>query len=401
MQNNSITMQYKYTVSMYYLDNVRNINNEIPSEYIKSIVIDHNYDKNYMPIVYITLSLDKRMLDDMILNSNKNLFILSISKYNDLSDDKQQIECFREKFIYFIPKNVNKSDGIDYNEMNESQTMGNTFIQLTMGLMCLKHINNNKKSLELIAKNNTILDCVKYCTSHMNNLIIEPFIYNDTYDQIIMRPQDSVSKALNFLNNYRVFYNTPYRYYQDFNFTYIISSSGNAISKKDELYSSILINVMDIDNTSSNNIGFSINKSSNTYEVPVSYANTQVYDGSINNKSVNMIKTMSHTGTSIKSLKNNASYSTSKYKTINVENDNENIIYNIEAENNSNNFFLYFAKEDIDSDLFTINKRISVNNIDRYKDHDGTYLMSRKRECYMREDKNFGMTTLVNLKQIM
>jgi hypothetical protein len=76
------------------------------------------------------------------------------------------------------------------------------------------------------------------------------------------------------------------------------------------------------------------------------------------------------------------------------------MIKNIEADSNNSNFFLYFSKNDLDTNIFTINKKISVNHIDAYKEFNGTYLLSRKREVYSREDESFIMTSMINLHMI-
>ena len=47
-----------------------------------------------------------------------------------------------------------------------------------------------------------------------------------------------------------------------------------------------------------------------------------------------------------------------------------------------------------------INKRISINNIDRYREFNGEYLLYRKRECFIREDDTFIMTSMINLRRI-
>ena len=81
-------------------------------------------------------------------------------------------------------------------------------------------------------------------------------------------------------------------------------------------------------------------------------------------------------------------------------NDNEHMIENIEAKMNSENFLLYFSKNDLDTNLFTLNKRISIHNIDRYREFNGTYLLYRKREVYLREDTSFTLSSMINLKRI-
>jgi hypothetical protein len=231
-------------------------------------------------------------------------------------------------------------------------------------------------------------------------MIIEPFSYNTEFDQLIMPAQDSVKAALQFLNDFRVFYYTPYRYYNDFNYTYIISSSGRATEKRGELYSSVIIDIKDIDDNTANDVGMIENKTSETYEVPVNYVNTEVYDNTIVNKSKTKLKGISSTGASTVSLVNNASYMDEKVKNIRLNNDNENMVSNLEASDNNGNFLIYIAKNDLDMELFTINKRISIHNIERYQEYNGDYLLSRKRECFVREDDTFVLTTMLNLRRI-
>lgn len=399
-KNKRIYSQYRYKAEMTYLNLDKNVDTSLRVEFIKTIVIDHNYDKNSMPILFVTMKLDKSLVDDMILNINKNLILLAIYKYDNLSDTKEEVEIFRDKFTYFLPDGVNANDPIDYTEENEKEHRGNTFRDIVMGLISINHINRNKKYLELNTVNSTIYDCARYCTSHFDNLVIEPFIFNDTHKRIIMPGQESVRKALEFLNSYRVFYYTPFRFYQDFDYTYVISSSGLAIPKDNELYSSIVVNIRDILESDANDVGLVENKTSGTYEVPVSYVNTSVYDNTIANKSRTKLKGVSSTGSIEKSLNNVADYSEDKISRVRLNNDNDNMIYNLQADTNNKNVLVYFSKVDLDSTVFSINKKISVHHIDRYQQYNGNYLLYRKRECYIREDSTFVLNTMINLRKV-
>lgn len=327
--SNSIS-KYKYKIEMVYLDLVGNRTYNILTESIKSIIIDHNYDNNCMPVLFANLSLDKALIDNMILNANDNLITMVIYKYDELSNESIEIEYFRKKFLYFLPDDVNKNNDIDYNENTMNQNRENTFKAVTIGLMCLDHINNNKKSLEITATNCKMYDCVKYCVGHINNLIIEPLFYNDTFQQLIMPAMDSVNKSLEFLNNYRVFYQSPYRYYLDFNEAYIISSNGAYIKRKGEKYGSIVFKIKDILDSEANDPGIITNNINKTYEVTVNYLDTSVYDNTIVNKSKNKIKGITSSGYNIKELKNTSNNSSEKIKNIRINNDNSNMIENIE-----------------------------------------------------------------------
>lgn len=392
--------QYRYTVSMAYLDQKRGKSTNIKNECVKFIIIDHNYEENCMPIIYANMKLDKKLVDDMVLNCNDNLIMLAIFKYDDLTNEKQEIECFRKKFTYFLPNDVNVHDAIDYNEETESEHMGNTYTQVTLGLICIDHINNNKQSFKILEKNTTIGQVTKRVMNHFNNLIMEPIGDSTVIQQLMLPEINSVSKTLRALNNIRVLYNTPYRYYQDFNNTYLLSSYGRAIDKSGDVYSSVIFEIEDITSDNANKIGVIINKTSKTYQIPVNYVNTEVYDNTIVNKSQTNLIGMTSNGTIKTSLKNKSSYTTEKNNTIRLNNDNEGMLANIAANDNNNNFLVFIQKTDLDTDVLSLNKRITIHHIDRYSEHNGDYLMYRKRECYLREDNTFILNTMINLKEI-
>ena len=74
MNKNTIQVQYRYIIEMIYLNNKKNKTTNIKTECIKSIIIDHNYENNCMPIIYATMKLDKALVDDMIINVKKRIF---------------------------------------------------------------------------------------------------------------------------------------------------------------------------------------------------------------------------------------------------------------------------------------------------------------------------------------
>ena len=400
MANKTVSMEYKYTVEMTYLDIDAGTSTEITNECIKSIIIDHKYEENCMPILYVTAKLGKSMVDNMIIHANTNLFILAIYKYDDLTEDKPQTLCFRKKFTYFLPNSVNATDAIDYTDDNYEETEGTTYSEAVMGLIAVEHIENNKKHCQITAKGNTNFDCVKYVTNHMSNILIEPFTYSETFDSLVMPPQDSVNKALHWLNDNRVFYNTPFRFYQDFNYSYIMSSSGRAVENRDEMYSSVLISIKEIDEGDANDVGVIADKTSQTYEIPVNYVNTQVYDNTIANKSRNIIRGITSSGVQSKTLKTSADYLGDKVQTIRLNNDNDNMMYNIEHKKNSEQILLYLSKTGLDIDCVTLNKRITVSFIPRYNQYNGVYILYRQRLCFIREDTDFVLVSMINLRKL-
>ena len=385
MADNVRVAKYQYKCEMIYINTAKNQSLKIDTLSIKSIKIDHNYRKNHMPVLLVTVSLDKKIIDNMISNKNDNLFSLTVWKYNTLSNDPLDILYFRNKFTYFLPKKLNPNDSIDY--AADDQSKEQNFQTITMGLMCIDHINNNKISSSMTVSG-TKYDYVKYITSHMNDILIEPFNYNETLDEFIMPSIDSISEILKYINDYRVFYKTPYRYYLDFDSAYIISTSGKSIIKNNEVYDNVTIDIKEIIQLESNEEGIVINKSKGNHTVVVSYVDTEVYGNTITNKSKSELKGVSSTGSVKKSLKSKSSISTNKTQSIRIKDGNDHMLENIESMDNSSNVFIAINKEYIDPSVFTINKRYNINNIDKYRDYNGSYILTRKIEEYKRSEND-------------
>ena len=377
--------KYNFKCNLIYINTVKNKTMEIDTKAIKAFRIDHNYASNHMPIILMTLALDKKIIDDMIQNKNENLFSFTVTKYNMLVDNPLEINYFKDKFTYFLPDKLNNNDDIDY--ITEDQSKEQYMRSITIGLMSINHINNNKRNCSM-SVNGTKYDYVKYITSHMKNILIEPFNYNESLNNFVIPSIDSISELLKYINNYRVFYKTSYRYYIDFDCAYIISSSGKSITKKNDIYDSITIDIKEIIQEGANDEGILINKTKGNHSIVVSYVNSEVYDNTISNKSKTEIKGITSTGNTTEKLNSLSSISTTKTKSVRLQNDNTHMMENILNDNNSSNIFIAVSKDYIDPSVFTINKRYSINNIDKYKDNNGTYLLTRKIEEYKRTEEN-------------
>ena len=385
MADNIRIAKYQFRCELKYVSTTKNQTLDIDPKNIKSIKIDHNYATNHMPTILMTLALDKRVIGDMQTNENDNYFNFSISKYNMLSDAALEITYFSNKFIYFLPQSFDYNDELDY--AVEEQVKQQQLYTVTIGMMCIDHINNNKLNCSMTISG-TKYDYVKYITSHMDNILIEPFNYNESLDNFIMPSIDSVSELLKYINDYRVLYKTPYRYYIDFDCTCIIGSSGKAITKSNETYDSITIDVRPVIQPSSNEEGIIINKTKGNHSVIISYVDCEVYDNTVTNKTKTEIKGITSTGTVKKSLKNKSSIGNNKTQSIRIKDGNDHMLDNIESLNNSSNVFVAVSKEFVDPSVFTINKRYAITFGNKDKVHDGAYLLTRKIEEYKRTEDN-------------
>ena len=56
-------------------------------------------------------------------------------------------------------------------------------------------------------------------------------------------------------------------------------------------------------------------------------------------------------------------------------------------------------KGELDSTVFTLNKEYYIKNYDKLADKNGKFLLSAKKEIYIKENEYFNMTTIFTLKK--
>lgn len=380
--------QYKYNIQLRYIKQKERISQEISSIHIQSIIIDRDYINNNLPVIFMNISLDKKLIDHMIENSKTNTMVLTIYKYiykeGKLSTKSKYIQ---EEMAYFIQDDLNYRASVDYSskENNDKEIYKN----INIGLMGINSINNNKKTFNTILRNTTMMNAVQYCTSHMN-MIIERFNYNDTINQLLIKPQTTVSKTIEYLNGIKVFYKTPYRFFIDFDCGYLLSSSGTSVPRKGESINAILVVIRDPLNDNALAEGMLTNYNTKNYQIDVSAADTQVNLNRTTEKVYTAVSSISESGESNSQTLNinQSKYSKDKTEIIRTPSSNPNLIQNITASNNQTAATILLNKTNVDGSVFTPNKRYVIKNYNGHKDRDGDFILTRKRELFLLENEN-------------
>lgn len=394
--------QYKYSVEMRYNDKKTMTARLIREEYIKSIIIDRDYKNNNMPMIFVDISLSKKLLDDMKLNAATNFITLTIYKFIDnTTTQKIKTKYFQDRFAYFIQDDVNYQDSLDMLN-DDTKENEDAYKNITIGLMKIDNINDNKKSFNTVLKNTTMINAVHYATSHMK-MVIEKFDYNDTLRELILEPTQSVSKTIQYLNSVKVFYSTPYRFFIDFDCTYLLSSRGKHVPKKGEGLGVVLIVIRDPLDQQANATGMITNKAQGNYQIDINALDSNIYIDRVTEKgytSITGVTTNEGVVGNAKLSVNKSEYSTDKASIVRLPNNNANMLKNIQASANSSSTRISINKNDLDSSIFTLNKRYLFRNYDKYSDKDGDFLLTRKRELFIREDDSFVMNTMMNFEQV-
>ena len=128
---------------MSYLDVKSSQETPIRVECIKSICIEHDYDNKNMPIMLMDLTLDKNLVDDIILNAKNNMFNIFSYRYS-VNGDQYAERNFQGQFVYFLQEDINYNKDIDYSstetEANGGIERNDQYRNITIGLMLKKNL---------------------------------------------------------------------------------------------------------------------------------------------------------------------------------------------------------------------------------------------------------------------
>lgn len=302
--------QYKYIIEMIFT--VGDFIAYIKPENIKTFVIDNDYDKYTMPMVLTTLNIDKNLSDRIILDADTGVMNLTVYKFVATEENVNKEIYIREQFTYFLPDDINYNKEIDY--MGENKNREDIYRELTIGMMCKKSIDLNKKSINENIVDSTMINIVNLGTKHIP-MVIEPFNYNETIKQLTIPPQESVSKFLKFLNNIAVFYDTPYRFFIDYNIGYLVSTSGKAVPKTTDKYNTVMIELHKIDDPHGNILGMDDDPDNKYHKIHMSVVNSYYgVDSSLNKKFGNISAILDTSKSKAEDAANNISKALDKVK---------------------------------------------------------------------------------------
>ena len=397
---NPNTNIYKYTASMSFI--LDQDVYEIDTMNIKSIAIDSDYKNNNMPMIFVTAAINKKVIDLMVKNQDSGIIIMDLERAVINSDMPDLFSKYiNDKFIYFIAEDVNKTDVIDYEESNKDRD--DLFKVVVLGLLSLDHVNKNKRDINGVINGNQA-SVLYYLTNHIP-ILIEPPKDNVDMTNVFIPPMNSVSKTLDYINSLNVFYQTPYRFFIDFDCAYLISSSGKAIKKKGEDICTVFLNLRNTFDEASKLQGMYIDEKQSLYQIDCDGIDCELSDNHISEKSYSTISAVGASGSSAQghlSNRTDKSIVDIKKKSIRLANDNIGLLDNMISASDSSSIQLLVQKTDIDSSVITMNKEYIIKADEVYKSekYNGRYILTRKRELYIREDTNFVMNTMLLFEKI-
>lgn len=391
---------YRYKATMSYISQEYG-EIEFDPQQIMYIGIDKSYDTTNMPVIAVTCNIERDILDDMIKNTDNNIITLGIYRYDATNqNDMVTTKYFNDRFVYIIPDDISHTGSIDYGDGYFNKDL---YKEVTIWLLQQDAVNNNRNVINGIFKNATTNTLILQITNYVGNTVLEPIMYDNKYDQIIIPPTNSISQYIEFLNNHvSVFYDTQYRFFMDFDMTYIMSSRGKPVQVRNQNIFTVEINITPIIPESDSETGMIVDKTGGKYILDIPLANLNFTKNNTTNKLVNKVTTIGSDGSAItKEVPgNDIRVTTAMNKIVHLNNSDKNAVNNIVAEYELNNIFLTITKNDLDASIFTMNKEYIINLDDDHSEYSGRYILSSVKQFFMKQNEYMVMTTILMFKKI-
>lgn len=393
--------QYNYKVVMKYIDST-NTEVVIDSDQLQYILIDKDFDNTNMPVITIFGSIEKNILDDMIRYINDNLVTLGIYKYDSTNQmDNITEKYFNDKFIYILNEDLSRTDKIDNPNGIDSKTGNRQYKEVTLFLIQQDAINNNRNTINGVYHNASMNSLILQSTNYLGNMLLEPIRYDTKYDQVIIPPIDSISRYIKYLNdNLGTFYDTSYRFFIDFDTTYIVSSSGNPIRARNQYIYTIVLDIKEIDKDVSEEPGAYVDLRAGKYTIGIDASKVEYSKNNVSNKIVNKVTVINSKGDVFEQdiTDNKANVTNTINQVMNVSNNDQNtinpIVYNIE----SANVTISIVKNDLDASLFTLNKEYIIND-PVHESYSGKYILLQSQQLFIKQNGSFIMSTVLKFKK--
>ena len=281
-------LKYEYTFDLKYKNKSDGKITQIDQNNIKSLTIYKEYDKYNMPICTMNLVLDKNLADDIITKMEENTFILTAYKIQADNESAVNELYFTEEFSYLTDDDTNKGKSLDYMKTDDKEdTREDVYRYLKIGLISKSLVDSNLHPNNATIYNSSMQDIVVDLLNIGVPLLVEPFTETETVSQLIIPPKESISKTLDYLNTVRVFYNTGYRFFMDFENTYLVSKAGKATLRTLDKYETVKFNLAELGSNESLLEGFKDDGESKSYIIDVPTTDIEYGKDNVLNKELN------------------------------------------------------------------------------------------------------------------
>ena len=412
-QVTNISDYYSYRATLFFVDSEDNSTTEIAQDNMRSILIDKNFEDLNQPVLMLSVSVDKKILNRIIETQEDSLMALTLYKVNENNPDYIGDKVLEDLFIYMTDEDISYTNELDYN--NDEHDRNDLFRNITFYLLKRDTVNNMNQIINTCNRGNrsivgdkvfiepiTMTDLLMRVADYFWPLLIEPLQHNPNFDQVVIPPVTKVSDYIEYLNdNLYTFYDSGYRFFVDYDSAYIVSESGNKVEHRNEDYSTVIIEIGELLSLEHGRQGLIVDDENSCYRIflPVSY--TKFTKNPFTIRIVTNVTSLTSSGevSSKNILENITKNNTAKTKLFTIKTSNPNIASNIESGLQNRNITLDINRPDLDASLFTINKEYIIRN-QVHPEYDGKYLIQNVKQVFLKQDNKFKMRTLIRFAKI-
>ena len=381
MANN---IEYSYDISMTALINKKET--KILSESINMLMINYNYINLFAPIVYAQVNINVELYNKMKKYKSSGKILLDIKIYNRKEKDIKK-PYLKKQLSYFFTNSEFDTDVL----LNKDTDNTNSYRSCYLGLLDLDILNDyNARVINNIFVNTNTTSIIHYYLSNQK-LVLEPFDNNPIHDLMVIPPITGIGNLLKYLNQMGSFYKTGFRYFRDFNRSYILSNKGKGITINKQ-HKTVHINIERKRGNSNIYLpGMIDNKKDKFYLLQLNVDQAQLDIDITTNTKYNQFVGIDNIGKVSKEVSsvNLAKKFKKNPKLIRVFNNNNNYVENMAKDQDISSDTLTITKTDIDSSIIEPHKEFVVENESYLRAKNGKYILIAKQETYRKDDGGF------------
>lgn len=386
---NNVTEAHRYNITLSYINN--GVNTKINSNFIRYLVIENLYHERNLPVIYMSLSVDTNLFKNIHDNEATGKFILKIDRFNIFSNIPLYQDSINGEFSYVLsnnnPENMEELSGSpdNANDNYKVVTVGLLSMNLMNASRAQKDIRNGVLVSGMFGKidSNTLINCVFEGLSdyHLYSAIKIP-THNIEYESINIPVMNSRAEILNYFYDKDPFYDTLFTFFIDFGRAYLLDQVSGGMQINDNTDHNILFKIGKV--TDPNSYSEGMISSNGMTIVYVNPNDVVVTPNKGQDKVSNKLITIDENFTvdSVDLDINKTEGSDPKY--LFKRGGNATLYKNIMESNTVN---ITLAKSNLDSMIFTPNKRYEINyaSDSNNKRYNGEYLLASKREIIRNE----------------
>lgn len=358
---------------------------------IKYIIIEHMYESKAMPVIYLSMSVEVDLYNIIVNEKDFAKIFLRIQKYNTYSGTSLSKDYIKNQFTYFVPSSTPEYSN---NIVNSNPNVDSSYRTLTIGLMDMDIMNTLRKTFGGFEKDIDLYSLI-YKAIEDTKIVLKTPIYNTKYDELFVPTMTSRKQMLDFIFSKQPFYNTEFMYFIDFNTSYLLDKTGEAVDANDGLLNDIIIDVRPVTVEEAYNEG--MEEKNGSYYLFLNPTNIKPHVDVYSEKVSNQLIAVGGDKTVTMDLNINRYKGSSTKQVFRRMGESGAVIYKNAIE--STQICLELIKENIDSKFITPNKTFNIH-YDGHSEYNGRYTLLYKKEIIQGGADNFTSVVTIGVRKV-